>query len=389
MRLLSTVLLFVTLRAASQSSINSSYLARSAGKLTMLAYGLGEDRLGGAKLGYIDTNVLLRVVDSTKDMYLIQLSKSHTAYINKYDIKRDTATKLRPFYLTNSWSVKGDEQYDYVNISLDEKLPYKSWMDISPSKIYLEIYGVQSNTNWITQLRSLKEIKNVYFNQLEDDVVRVSIELKHKQQWGYSINYNNKILSVRVRRQPPVLRVSKMMIAVDAGHGGSNEGASGITTKVLEKNFTIRFANELQKYLTRKGATVIMTRTADTNINNVDRVLMLQDAMPDLLISLHLNSSGNTSVKGVSTYYKHIGFRPVTTSILRRMLQLNLNEFGNVGNFNFTLNAPTDFPNSLVEIAFLSNPEDEKKILNPRFHKAVAKKIYRGIKDWLKSVRKR
>jgi N-acetylmuramoyl-L-alanine amidase len=115
---------------------------------------------------------------------------------------------------------------------------------------------------------------------------------------------------------------------------------------------------------------------------------MLQEAMPDFLISLHLNSSANANVKGVSTYYKHIGFRGLTTSILSRMLQLNLNEFGNIGSFNFTLNAPTDFPNSLVEIAFLSNAEDEKKILNPRFHKAVAKKIYRGIRDWLKSVRK-
>jgi len=388
MRLISTVLLLVTLQGASQSTIGGYYLSRSVGKLTMLGSGLGEDRLGGAKFGYIDTSVLLQIVDSTKDMYLVRLSKSHTAYINKSDLKSDTSTKLRPFYLTNSWSVKGDEQYDYVNISLDEKLPYRSWMEINPSKIYLDIYGVQSNTNWITQLRSVKEITNVYFNQLEDDVVRVCIELKHKQNWGYSINYNNKILSVRVRRQPPVLKVNKMMIAVDAGHGGSNTGASGITTKVLEKNFTIRFANELQKYLTRKGAAIIMTRTSDTNVNNVDRVLMLQDAMPDLLISLHLNSSANPNVKGVSTYYKHIGFRPLTTSILHRMLQLNLNEFGNIGSFNFTLNAPTDFPNSLVEIAFLSNPEDEKKILNPRFHKAVAKKIHRGVKDWLKTVRK-
>jgi N-acetylmuramoyl-L-alanine amidase len=354
----------------------------------MFAYGLGEDRLGGAKAGYIDTSVLLKIVDSTKDMYLLQLSKLHTAYINKGDIKRDTATKLRPFYLTNSWSVKGDEVYDYLNISLDEKLPYKSWMEINPSKIYIDIYGVQSNTNWITHLRSAQEVKNVYLNQAEDDVVRVVIELKHKQQWGYSINYSNKILSVRVRRQPPVLKVNKMMIAVDAGHGGSNTGASGVTSKALEKNYTIRFANELQKYLTRKGANVIMTRTSDTNINNVDRVLMLQEAMPDFLISLHLNSSANASVKGASTYYKHIGFRSLTTSILNRILQLNLNEFGNVGNFNFTLNAPTDFPNSLVEIAFLSNVEDEKKILNPRFHKAVVKKIYRGIRDWLKSVRK-
>lgn len=388
MRLLAATFLFLTHQANAQGSVSDPLFARSSGKLTMLAYGLGEDRLGGAKQGYIDTNILLRIVDSTSDMYLLQLAKQHTIYISKPDIKRDFTTKERPYHLTSSWSVKGDDQYDYINIGLDERLPYKSWMEINPSKIFIDIYGVQSNSNWISQLRSVKEVKNVYFNQVEDDVVRVIIELKHKQHWGYSVNYNNKTLSVRVRHQPEDLKISKMLIAVDAGHGGSNEGASGIATKVLEKNYTIRFASELEKYLHKKGTEVIMTRTTDTTYNNVDRVLMLQAAMPNLLISLHLNSATNTNVKGVSTYYKHIGFRPLATSILNRVLQLDLNEFGNVGNFNFTLNAPTDFPNALVEIAFLSNAEDEKKILNPRFHKAIAKKIYRGIKDWLKDVRK-
>lgn len=179
-----------------------------------------------------------------------------------------------------------------------------------------------------------------------------------------------------------------MLIAVDAGHGGSNTGATGITSKALEKNYTIRFANELEKYLVRKGANVIMTRTRDTTINNTDRVLMLQERMPDLLISIHLNSSSNKTVKGVSTYYKHIGFRPLTTTILKRMLDLKLNEFGNIGNFNFALSAPTDFPNSLVEVAFLSNEDDEKLILDPRFHTKVAKKITAGIKDWLKQVKR-
>jgi N-acetylmuramoyl-L-alanine amidase len=385
MRFAVPIFLLITIHATCQTNTDG-FIARSKGKLTMLAYGLGEDRLGGAKMGYIDTNVLLKVVDSTKDQYLVQLSKLHRAYISKNDIKKDTS-KPRPYYLTNSWSVKGENDYDFVNISVDERLPYKSWMEINPSRIMVDIYGVQSNTNWITQLSSVKEVKNVYFNQVEDDVVRVVIELNHQQNWGYTIGYSGRLLSIRVRRQPAKLKVSQMMIAVDAGHGGTNEGATGVNSKALEKNYTIRFATELQKYLEKHGATVLMTRLNDTTFNNVDRVLMLQQAMPDMLISLHLNSSGNPAVKGVSTYYKHIGFRPLTTSILHRMLQLNLNEFGNVGNFNFTLNAPTDFPNSLVEIGFLSNPDDEKQILNPRFHRAVAKKIYRGIKDWLRTVR--
>jgi N-acetylmuramoyl-L-alanine amidase len=69
------------------------------------------------------------------------------------------------------------------------------------------------------------------------------------------------------------------------------------------------------------------------------------------------------------------------------MLQLELNNYGNVGAFNFSLSGPTEYPNCLVEVAFLSNKEDEQKILDPRFHKAVAKKIYKGMKDWLKSVK--
>jgi N-acetylmuramoyl-L-alanine amidase len=68
------------------------------------------------------------------------------------------------------------------------------------------------------------------------------------------------------------------------------------------------------------------------------------------------------------------------------MLQLNLQEFGNIGSFNFSLNGPTDYPNCLVEVAFLSNKEDEKKILDPKFHKQVAQKIVAGIEDFLKEL---
>lgn len=388
MKILSVIFLLSAFTATAQKQNDSFYLARTTNRLAMLAYCTGEDNLGGAKLGYLDTAVLLKVVDSSNDLYQVQLSKSHRVYINRNDIKKDTGTQLRPFYLTSSLSVKGDELYDYVNISLNEKLPYKSWMEINPAKIILEIYGAQSNTNWITQLRSVKEIKEVYFDQAEDDVVRITAELKHKQHWGYAVCYKNNILSLKVRRQPPVLKVNKLFIAVDAGHGGGDEGAAGITGKGSEKTYTLRLANELEKYLKKKGAKVLMTRTADTNINNADRVLMLQDAMPDLLLSLHFNSSANTTVQGASTYYKYIGFKTLSTALLNRLLQLNLSEFGNVGNFNFMLNAPTDFPNALAEIAFLSNADDEKKILSPKFQYKVSKKIYKGIKDWLRMSRK-
>jgi len=81
------------------------------------------------------------------------------------------------------------------------------------------------------------------------------------------------------------------------------------------------------------------------------------------LISSNLNSSSNAEIKDISTYYKLTGFRPLSTSILSKMLDLKLDEFGNIGHFNFALNIPTDLPNCLVEIAFLSNEVDEKRIV--------------------------
>ena len=374
---------------AQKSDSNFVYYGRTTGKLPALSYGMGEDRLGGTKMGYIDSNVLLKIVDSVKDMYSIQLSKFHTALIEKTYVKPDSSDPIKkPYHLTGSFISKGDSLFDYVNIYLDEKLPYKSWMEINPSKIMIDIYGVQSNTNWVTQLSSLKEVKNVYYNQVEDDVVRVTVELKHAQHWGYSISYKEKILSIRIKRQPAKLDIRKMVIAIDAGHGGTNGGTAGIRLKASEKQQTLLFAKALEKSLKKLGVTkIIMTRQTDTSFDNKDRILWLQQQNPDFEISLHLNSSSKESVKGVSTYYKHIGFRPLTTTILKRMLELKLEEFGNIGHFNFALNAPTDFPNCLVEIAFLSNPEDEKRIVKPIFHTQVAGKIQLGIIDWLNSMK--
>ena len=377
-------MLFISLQSKAQDSTASFWLGRSVGKLPAMVDGLGDDRLGGTKLGYLDTNIVLKVIDSVNNLYQLQLSKYHSAYIEKGYIKRDSSIVEKPFYLTHSWQVIGtDSNFDILSIRLDEKLPYKSWMEINPSKIILDIYGVQSNTNWITQLTSLKEIKNIYYNQVEDDVVRVTIELKHVQHWGYSISYTGKALVIKVKHQPERLNIKYIKVAIDAGHGGTNLGAEGNRSKAIEKEYTLIFAKALQHKLMRKKVEVIMTRTIDTTFDLKDRILFLQQQNPDLLISLHLNANDNTNASGSSTYYKHIGFRPVSQTILKRMLDIKMNEFGNIGNFNFTLNAPTDFVNTLLEIGFLSNTEDELRITDPRFPAKVAKQVAKGIKDWL------
>lgn len=387
LRLILFVALFYCSKAIAQSSERKFITGKTIGTLPYLNYGLGEDRLGGAKLGYIDTNIAIKVVDSVIGHYKVQLSKNHFAYLPTYHFKRDSVSSFKDYYLTNNWRVYGDSLYDYVSVAIDEQLPYQSQQLLDPAAIVVDVFGATNNTNWVTQLSSAKEVKNVSHEQIEDDVFRIKIQLNHQNHWGYSIYYENKRLVIRIKRQPAQLDISKLKIAIDAGHGGSNNGASGVTTKISEKAYTLKIAKELQAALINEGAYVYMTRESDISLGMNERWMMIKQQEPDILLSIHLNSSAKDSIQGVSTYYRYPGFRPMTQFILNRMLETGLKEFGNIGSFNFALSGPTDYPNCLVEVAFLSNKEDEQLILDPAFHKEVAQKIVTGIKDWLLSMK--
>ena len=144
----------------------------------------------------------------------------------------------------------------------------------------------------------------------------------------------------------------------------------------------------LQRRLENHGAKVFMTRTTDVALSMEERLAAIQHYQPDIMVSIHLNASANPEVKGVSTYYRYAGFKDLSLHILDRIAELDIENWGSIGNFNFTLNGSTEYPNSLIEVAFVSNEEDERKILNPRFREQVVNKIHQGLEDFIKAKNK-
>jgi N-acetylmuramoyl-L-alanine amidase len=364
----------------------SSDVCITKGRLAHLLYGLGEDRLGGAKIGYIDSMIPLKIIGKVGGDYKVQLAPYKTAYIPDDVVTLAPKGTFASTSLTERWQVFGDSAYDYVTLGLTSKLPYQSMQELEPSRIIVDVFGATNNTNWITQLQSVKEIKNVTYEQVQDGIFRITIFLKHKQHWGHSIYYKGNLLTIKVKQQPVSLALKNLTIAVDAGHGGSNTGAGGPTNS-SEKELTLAISLKLQQVLQNEGAKVIMTRTTEKFVDNKERILIYRDNRPDLLISIHLNSSGDPiRAGGTSSLYKYIGFRNLSYHINKRMLQLGLREYGNIGAFNFMLNSPTEYPNALVETLFLSNPAEEELILDPAFQQKMAEKIVAGVKDFLAGV---
>ena len=358
-------------------------VALTKGRLAHLEYGLGDDRLGGAKIGYIDSLVLLKIIGKVGTHYKVKLAKTRTAYIPEDLVTFEPKGGFEPASLTGKWRVYGDSVYDYVNVELFSRLPYQSFQLLDPSRIVVDVFGATNNTNWITQLQTAKEISSVNYEQVADDIFRITIQLVHKQHWGHQVYYRGNTLVIKIKQQPAQLALDKLTIAVDAGHGGTNTGAVG-PTGIAEKTLTLALALKLQKLLEAQGARVIMTRSTETFVDNKERILFYRDSMPDLLISLHLNSSADPiHTGGTATFYRYPGFKSLNTAIYNQMLKLGLTEYGNNSSFNFMLNSPTEYPNVLLEALFLSNPAEEMNMLDDGFQEKMAEGIVAGIRNFL------
>lgn len=179
-------------------------------------------------------------------------------------------------------------------------------------------------------------------------------------------------------------------IAIDPGHGGSDSGAIG-PTGVMEKNVTIRVSRELKRLLEAEGATVILTRTGDTEVSpkgaNATSVEELEArceianrANADIFISVHADAFTNREVKGTTAYYYTKGSaqsKRLADSVRTALIDSIGTLDRGTQTSNFYVVKHTDMPAILVEISFISNA-DEERMMNSE---AGVKKIARGIAD--------
>ncbi len=367
---------------------NAPVMLRTVGELPYLNYGLGTDRLGGSKIGHITEGILLEAVGEVGNQYKVRLSKNRTAYIPKSCVEVQPAGTLPAQSLVGSWSVRGGKEADVVRVSLTERLPFATFHQMDPSRVVVDIFGAVANTSWLTQYPESKNaIKSVDYEQVEEDIFRVIITLSHDAHWGHSVRYEGNSLVIRVKAAPKA-SLRGLHVAIDAGHGGPYKGAVGVAG-VEEKNVNLDLAHMLREALEKRGAKVTMTRSEDVDVSMSERVLMLRKADPNLLISIHCNAGGSPlKPLGTSTYYRHPGFQPLSTAILKRVLELDMNNFGNIGSFNFILNSPYEYPNALLETLFISAPAEEARLVDQKFRKDLIDRVVKGLEDYLKECAK-
>ncbi|WP_110953840.1 N-acetylmuramoyl-L-alanine amidase [Anaerosinus massiliensis] len=179
------------------------------------------------------------------------------------------------------------------------------------------------------------------------------------------------------------------IIAIDPGHGGSDSGAVG-PDRSKEKDITFEIGLELKQMLEGAGAKVIMTRSADMDVAYANasakeelqaRADIANRANADVFVSIHLDAFVNAQVKGTSSYYY-----PKTNGderLAKFVREGVISQLGTVDRStrtcNFYVVKHTKMPATLVEVAFISNPEEGKFLQTAAGVKKAATGIFRGL----------
>ncbi len=218
-------------------------------------------------------------------------------------------------------------------------------------------------------------------------------------------------------------------IVIDAGHGGHDTGTIG-PNGLLEKDLVLDVSLRLGRLLQgRMGADVIYTRDDDTFVPLETRTAIANQQQADLFISIHANSSQDASARGVETYYLNFNPSPDALEVAARenaVSEKSVHELGDLvkkialkekveesrefaadvqhslyqglaGKDNsmrdrgvkkapFIVLIGANMPSILAEIAFVSNPGDERKLQTPEYRQKIAESLYKGVARYINGL---
>ncbi|WP_070485897.1 N-acetylmuramoyl-L-alanine amidase [Aerococcus sp. HMSC23C02] len=273
---------------------------------------------------------------------------------------------------------------EYIaSLSEDEQAAVDNLLKDYPAKVVATAAGVnirEAPTNESDVIYKGK--MNEGFAYLGQEDVYYKVKTKDGQE-GYLANWLAKSdateMAKKAQEAETTTSLSQKTIVLDPGHGGKDPGAISDDEKVYEKDVALASAQILKEKLEAAGAKVIMTREDDQFIELADRGRLYNEVNGALFLSLHYDSAAEATVSGNTIYYYDEASIPVAQELQSQLIeQMNVPnngiEFG-----NFQVIRDSHPPALLLELGYMSNPNDVQKFSQKDYHERVAQAVYNGL----------
>ena len=388
---------------------------------------------------HIDVSAYQKELSSaSKRSYKKPLPKVNKPSKQIKKVKLKATNKLRLVYWKNGRLVLRfakklqKHQVNYFKLYDAKKNEYKYIFDIEASML--------------THAQNLVKpgIKSIKLAQYKPNILRLVFKNDSVVKIRFKVSGNELIInaqgSKRNKRQANSLHQQKAKkvtspsyksgmqhktIVIDPGHGGKDPGASGYR-HYREKSVVLGIAKYLRDYLKKRGYRVYMTRSGDYFIKLRKRTKFANKKKADLFISIHANASKNRRAKGIETYFlspsrssraekvaamenkadiddmnyygkqsflkfmnnhKIIASNKLAIDLQQGML-LELRKFykgvidGGVREGPFWVLVGAQMPAVLIEVGFITNPTEAKRLVSKRYQRRIAKGIADGIERY-------
>lgn len=181
-------------------------------------------------------------------------------------------------------------------------------------------------------------------------------------------------------------------IVLDAGHGSVDAGA--ISPQIIEKELNLILTKKLEKELTSRGATVYLTREDDTDLSTTtvnrkrsdlyNRAQYINKISLDMYISIHLNSTSNTTWRGLQIFYTNKNKEnKLIAETITNHLKENLENVREIKQDNtYYMYKHIKSPGILVEAGFISNPNDNYLLRDENYQNKLITQIAIAIEKY-------
>ena len=332
-----------------------------------------------------------------------------------------------------------------VVLDLSGSIQHRISTFTSPDRIAIDLKNAKLSSSIPHDIENNPFIKRFRYGQYSKEVTRIVIDLKKpvrvksftlkpNKVYGYRLVVDlfdkSKTTAPKITRSAPK-RTGIVTVAIDAGHGGEDFGASG-KKKTREKKVVLSIARELKKLVDKDPVLrSYMTRTGDYYIPLRKRTSLARSANADLFVSIHADAFRRSSARGASVYALSksgassetarwlankenaadlvggasisdredvvagvlldmqmdktlefsIGFGEEVLKEMKKIAKLHGK--AKVQQAGFVVLKSPDIPSVLVETGFISNPYEERKLMSKKYQRQVANAIYKGIKKFI------
>lgn len=315
----------------------------------------------------------------------------------------------------------------------------------SPPRLVIDLPSTEPSASLSMTEYESGPVARVRYGRQPGGVLRVVIDLRRTVSPSYRLvgrgDGHRLLVDLGVRGNPELARASHRIVeggplrdaivAIDAGHGGKDPGAIG-QRQTREKDITLKVAHRLYRQLSAvRGVTPVLIRENDDYIALRERIRIARDRHADLFVSIHADAFKRREAHGSSVYalsrdgatseaaawlaksendaaalFGDVHLDGLDATLRQTLLDLaqnttleasldvgaevlnNLKQVGavhkpRVEQANFAVLKSPDIPSVLVETAFISNLQEEKKLNDPRFQQQLAEAIGGGVSRYL------